>query len=501
VSQQSANLSIWTKQEQEIYQTIEENFTTQFQLSYEEKVKSLLSELLKLDISKPNITEYIIKQIEDELGVKFTNSQKRAFTDTLNEAWKQGQDYKNPETDSNPEPLSFNKIALDFFQKTLKIDVGGQFKGTKNNFTEAVKEALKTGDINSAIKSLEEKLLGKLDKEGKRINSEIVTKLDWIVRDNVNRSRTFSRSLRMEQVGITRVQILAIMDQRTSHICKSLNGKTVELKTVNAYINEFISDDPERAGFWNDRKNPTVEQAKALDLDNLTGDEVLAHLGHKAPPYHPRCRTTLVVSTRETVAAKTIEDAKEIAKKEFGVDANFGGKENLSLANHINKGLYEARDRGIKMPEEIIFNQDIVRKYYGNQESEVPAIFLEPKYSPNNKTTIAINDKNEYWKDPKKNAFLDHQKDKYDIRRSSTDNEYHIIIHELSHFNHYSKNEKSYRDNKTFNSEEKEKIINKVSELATLNSRELVAEVNTGISFGKKYDEKIMKLYEESGGF
>ena len=290
------NLSIWTEKEKAIYQAIEDNFASQFYNSYDDRVKNLLLELSKLDITQKNAIDFILKKIENELGIDFTSSQKRAFTEALEESWKQGQDYKNPETGKNPAPADFNFIVKGFFQKVLKIDVGGQFKGTKNNFREAIEEALKTGNTAKAIKALEEKLLGKLDKDGKRINSELIKKLDWIVRDNISRSRTFSRSFRMEQVGIARVQIVAIMDQKTSHICKALNGKTVELKTVNTYIKEFISDDPERAGFWNDRKNPTEAQAQALNFDKLTGDEILSHLGHKAPPYHPRCRTTLVAS-------------------------------------------------------------------------------------------------------------------------------------------------------------------------------------------------------------
>jgi hypothetical protein len=221
----------------------------------------------------------------------------------------------------------------------------------------------------------------------------------------------------------------------------------------------------------------------------MTGDEILANLGHKAPPYHPRCRTALVASF--DVTARTIAEAKEIAKNEFGVNADFGGKENLTLANHINKGLYEARDRGMKMPQEIIIDSVLansMKKYPKN----APAAFLEPVNSPNKKVTILIDNKNTYWKNIKANSYEDHIS-----RWSSTDLEFHVILHELAHCNHFIKNESSYRKIDPHPLSMAKKIKKEVSDYAVYRKREFIAEVEVGLMNNKKYSKEIMDYYAE----
>ncbi len=486
-------LGVWEEKQRKIYEAIEENFTSQFFKSYEQKVYSTLESISKLDISNKEASEFILQEIERELGVNFTNSQKEKFLEVLNEAWKLGQDYsKGP--NPNALALDFNKEARNFFEKLLKVDVGGQFKNSKNDFLSAIQEGLKTGDINTVIQNLEEKLLGKLDSEGKRQNSEIINKLDYIVRDNIYRSQNFSRSLRMQEEGIYRVQIVAILDQKTSEICRSLNGKTVELKTINTYIREFLGDNPERAGFWQDRKNPSDYAAKQMGFDKMSGDEILEKLGHKAPPFHIRCRTTLVASF--DIIAHSTKEAESIAKLEFGVDAKFGGNENLKLANHINQGLRYAKDRGRIMPEQIVMDSILVEKIFKEVAKDIPAAFLEPENSPSGRKTILINNKNSYWNDPKASSNED-----FNNKLITTNNMYHVILHELAHLEHFQKNEPLYRRKMIFEDRIiKEKICELVSELASLNSREFVAEIKVGLLHGKKYPDEMMELYFALGG-
>ena len=486
-------LGVWTDQEQKIYQAIEDGFTNQFFASYEDKVHYTLDLISKSNVSKENATKFILKTIETELGTKFTASQKRKFTDALSAAWDVGTHGSASSTPSKSPTLDFNKTAKKFFETIFKVDVGGQFKDNKNDFLSTIKEALDTGDTKSAIKALEEKLLGKRNKSGKLSDkSELRDKLEYVIRDNIYRAQSFSRTLTMQEEGIYRVEFVAIIDERTSEICKALNGKSVELKTVNTYIQNFLADDPERAGFWNERKNPTNAAVSALGFDKMTGDEILSNLGHQAPPFHIRCRTTIVASVN--IVARTVREAQNIAKLQFGVTADYGN--NLSLANHINAGLRAAKEVGMKMPANILFNPTKVKDIFGNDAGDVPAAFLEPKNSPSGETTILVNDTNSYWLDPKGSAIKD-----YETYISSTDNEHHAFLHEMAHLEHYSTNEALYRNKATFTDANLiKRVSSEVSERASYDSRELVAEIKLGLQSGKKYPNDLMELYNKFGG-
>lgn len=381
--------------------------------------------------------------------------------------------------------MDFNEYARNFFLTSLKVDVGGQFKASKNNFVETITEALKTGDTGTAIKKLEEKLLGKLDKEGRRVNSELVKKLDYVVRDNIYRSRNFSRSLQMEQTGIKRVKIVAILDQRTSNICKALNGKTVEIKTVNTYITDFLADNPERAGFWQDRKNPTEAEATALGLEKMTGDQALQYLGHKAPPYHIRCRTTLVASF--DITARSIAEAKAIAKNEFGINADYS-KGNLEMANYVNQSFGYMKERGIELPAKATIGVDEIMKRYNNNPIAKSA-HAAYDYSVDE---ILINETSYLIKNPEYMKLLGGKNNK----GYSTDNIYHPMIHEIGHRNHYNTNQEQYLSirNAPLSIEEL-KVAETISQIATKSKGEFVAEIFVGLTNGEKYSESVMKLY------
>ncbi|MCX7998856.1 MAG: hypothetical protein N3A69_07885 [Leptospiraceae bacterium] len=195
------------------------------------------------------------------------------------------------------------------------------------------------------------------------------------------------------------------------------------------------------------------------------------------------------------ITARTIKEAEERARS-LGVEAHYGDEKNLKLANYINQGLRYAQDRGRKLPEHILFDSELAEEIFKNRAIDVPAAFLEPSKSPYNKTTILVNEKNDFWKGVKE-IIVQYFKDKY----ITTDSEHHVILHEIVHLEHFLKDEKLYKKKVKFTDEElKNKINKEVCELASLNSWKFVAEIKVGLIHGKKYPEDIMKIYYELGG-
>lgn len=237
-------LSVWSEKEKKIYQALEDSFAETFFSTYEERVKAFIRKVKLLDISKKNAIKFIVSEMESELGIQFPRKIEKEFIRTIEKSWDLGQDYQNPNKKENPPKSDFNKEVIDFHKNVLKTDVGGQFKNNKNDFESAITEALKTGKINDVIETLEKKLLGKAPSGGIDPNKSLRGKLNYIIRDNILRARNFSRIERYHSTGITRLEIIAIIDQKTSHICKAMNGKTVSVEKSLEYVKEFYSDDP-----------------------------------------------------------------------------------------------------------------------------------------------------------------------------------------------------------------------------------------------------------------
>ncbi|MDI7219283.1 hypothetical protein QMN07_17465 [Leptospira santarosai] len=297
-------LGAWTDKEKEVYASIEDAFVSHFFSSYEDRVKEVLNQISKKGIEKTDAINSIWDALEKELGQKFPEETAKAWRETISKAWDAGQDTKNPNSKTNPPRVQANKDILNFFDKGYKFDVGKQFdrKDDINKIEDAIRKAVETGSTDDAIRKLQDELLGPeskekpgKEKEGEAPKAKLRSKLGDIVRGQILRSRNFSRTERFEQIGIKRLEIVAVMDDHTSYICREMNGKTIEVQTCVQYVREFLADDPTRDNFWKDRQNPSESELRQLDIASKSGDEITSFLRNKMPPYHAGgCRTTAI---------------------------------------------------------------------------------------------------------------------------------------------------------------------------------------------------------------
>ncbi|MDI7187948.1 hypothetical protein QMM42_17395 [Leptospira santarosai] len=297
-------LGAWTDKEKKVYASIEDAFVSHFFSSYEDRVKEALNQISKKGIEKTDAINSIWDTLEKELGQKLPEETAKAWRETISKAWDAGQDTKNPDAKTNPPKVQANKDILDFFDKGYKFDVGKQFdrKDDINKIEDAIRKAVETGSTDDAIRKLQDELLGPepkekpgKKKEGEAPKAKLRSKLGDIVRGQILRSRNFSRTERFEQIGIKRLEIVAVMDDHTSYICREMNGKTIEVQTCVQYVREFLADDPTRDNFWKDRQNPSESELRQLDIASKSGDEITSFLRNKMPPYHAGgCRTTAV---------------------------------------------------------------------------------------------------------------------------------------------------------------------------------------------------------------
>jgi SPP1 gp7 family putative phage head morphogenesis protein len=133
-------------------------------------------------------------------------------------------------------------------------------------------------------------LLKELGKQFKRSHSY------WDLLSNhvVTRSREFGRTSAYQKAEIKYLRISAVIDHRTSLICRSLNGKIIPVSWNIALRDKLINsknpEDVKKISPW--MKDKEIEK-------KIVGKKVKdmpKHVG--MPPYHARCRTRTVKATQ-----------------------------------------------------------------------------------------------------------------------------------------------------------------------------------------------------------
>ena len=90
--------------------------------------------------------------------------------------------------------------------------------------------------------------------------------------------------------GITKYRVQAVLDERTSDICRALNGREFEVEQGLATMISLLAGDPDSAK----ELSPWPDAATTKLVPGMSsGDLALGGLG--LPPYHPYCRTTVLV--------------------------------------------------------------------------------------------------------------------------------------------------------------------------------------------------------------
>lgn len=115
--------------------------------------------------------------------------------------------------------------------------------------------------------------------------------------------RELGRVAGYERAGITHVKVKAILDQRTSTICRALNGRILPVATLAAQKERILNakgkEELKRAAPW---------------LKDLTAASDLPE-NYGLPPYHYRCRTITVAYFPElSEAGKKVQWADDAGK-------------------------------------------------------------------------------------------------------------------------------------------------------------------------------------------
>lgn len=431
-------------------------------------------------MSEPDLINAINNYIK-QFGIDMPENAKEIIDDYSKKAWEQGKLSGMIDTGKVTD-----RTAINWFTKTQKFDFGKVFGDYEQEMFELVQAELK-GHVGKRDDVLARAIADKL--KGKMTEEKLYNRYGLVMANATNKARNYSRVLTYEQLNFYEIEIVAIIDQKTSRICKEMNGRRIEIKVAAQYVREVMSTNP-------DKVVETFPWPKEKDIPfGASTQEILDKCPCKLPPYHGHCRSSALVSLRGTSIKEAAKALNDIGIK----DVDFGNTQDLKLVNNIVDGLYQVKNYGLPLPESLKFSESLMIQKMGVSDG-IPAAFLEPLNSPNGKSMMLINDKDDYWKKMRDNSIIDNIKVK-GVSVASTDSMYHVLFHEAAHNEHYQRNEPKYRKRAKFQNQDDIDIIkNDVSRIAAIDSRELVAEMRVGLLYGKKYDKDLMEFYKNFGG-
>ena len=129
---------------------------------------------------------------------------------------------------------------------------------------------------------------------------------DTVAAIHTNRARTFSSLKSYAEGGVTAYEVVAVGDERTTEICNMMNGEILQVESaLNAYDSFEEAEDLEDlktnvAPLMRHRGRDIVTQSgqriatRTKDGWDRVKPGTMNARGINGPPYHHRCRTTVV---------------------------------------------------------------------------------------------------------------------------------------------------------------------------------------------------------------
>lgn|GEM_PF-4024866 len=184
--------------------------------------------------------------------------------------------------------------AMEYLKQSDYFYVGKQFGSYSDDISTLIREAVFEEGLGAkaAARQIYEKLNGV-------VNTEF-WKYERVARTSANRVRNWSRVFAFHENNVATVRFVAVMDERTSEVCDTMNGEVFEVSWIVEHLEKVMESGEEALPDI----SPFPESVDALlNPEGITKDAIdLAGEGYAAPPLHPHCRSVLVVdSMRRTV--------------------------------------------------------------------------------------------------------------------------------------------------------------------------------------------------------
>ncbi len=199
-----------------------------------------------------------------------------------------------------------NIYALDILRDDMLFWVG---KAYDRNFSSWMQQRVKEYfDEGMSRVQLTERIAEKMNVVDPNMKSYIALLADH----NTTRVAEMGHVSGYEDAGIEYAEIVAVMDDRTSPICRHLHGRLIPVSAMSAQRDKILSASKSRSISAVKAAQPMLSatSGKGLNVMNTAATSQIIEEGIGFPPYHFRCRTTTVAHFEP---AEFHEKAKEWA--------------------------------------------------------------------------------------------------------------------------------------------------------------------------------------------
>ena len=387
---------------------LERKLSAELSKQWRESYNDVLRDLFKNlpDFLSQDAIKIIEDSLLDALGVSFGNAKnvRLLMRGHIEDAYVLGKGLFNLNKDLKSALSLADRKAIDVLTRHNCFWLGEHYgKHIGSKISELTQQALDEGLGRDALAENLKQELGSVSPKG-------YSYFDVVASSALVRARSFGSIAGMEEAGIAEYEILAVDDGRMCDICGTLSGTRFSVAETREHINHALDitnpEDFKAAMPWQTKApeaTPETKDKKPIDRI-VTASEVrrLAENGQSLPPFHGRCRCTLVMTEsyteaegldREITAAGNvpddfIKDFKQI-KGTHSYDEDlalvnpnyFTGSEEWTMNCQRCVVAYELRRRGYDveaLPSTILTGSDPLIS--GNLKTGWPSIYQNPNF-------------------------------------------------------------------------------------------------------------------------
>jgi hypothetical protein len=254
----------------------------------------------------------VFQVIEEELKNQLPKQLYEATLAKINLAWTDATKVKMGDRIVEAQTTATERLhnAIPWFKDKALYDYGNIYQKIAADLNQDVLDGL--AGIGKSQEEIEARAKKALEKVAERMGvtakddvpiGTVAERYRMVVSNAAMKARNFSQTLSYQELNIQHMEIVAVIDQKTSQFCRAANGRIIETSEAASYVEDYLSTDP-------DKTKEKFKWPDALHFNNPSSSKkFFADVKCKLPPYHPRCRTTVVVAT-PTVLTRINRDGK-----------------------------------------------------------------------------------------------------------------------------------------------------------------------------------------------
>lgn len=230
--------------------------------------------------------ERIHSKTEEYLGIGLEQAARLPVVIATNTAWQIGKEAAKIDYALTAKDLN----ALDIMRKDVLFWVG---KSYDRHFSEGMKLLVKDSFISGSSRiELVDKMAEYFNKEEPNMKEY----LSLLADHNTTRIAEMGHVAGHEEAGVEYAEIVAVMDARTSPICRHLNGRLIPLSVMTDQRDKILEASTRHDIEAIKRIQPMMNErsGKGQRMLGMRKTSEITDSGIGLPPYHFRCRTTTV---------------------------------------------------------------------------------------------------------------------------------------------------------------------------------------------------------------